>query len=44
MDKERIIRDYRYYLTLERRMSPNTVASYVSDIDAFLEQNDPRPA
>ena len=38
MDKERIIRDYRYYLTLERRMSPNTVASYVSDIDAFLEQ------
>ena len=36
MDTGRIIRDYRYYLTLERRMSPNTVASYVSDIEAFL--------
>ena len=36
MDTGRIIRDYRYYLSLERRMSPNTVASYVSDIEAFL--------
>ena len=27
---------YRYYLKIERRMSPNTVASYLSDVEAFL--------
>lgn len=32
-----IIDDYRNYLRLERRMSPNTVTSYCHDVDAFLE-------
>ena len=27
---------YRYYLKVERGMSPNTVASYCSDVAAFL--------
>lgn len=34
---ERIIKDYGYYLKIERRMSPNTVASYVSDVSGLLE-------
>jgi len=34
---QRSIKDYTYYLKVERRMSPNTVASYCSDIEAFLE-------
>lgn len=29
--------DFSYYLSIERRMSPNTVASYVSDLTRFLE-------
>ena len=33
--KERLLNDYRYYLKIERAMSPNTVASYSSDIQAF---------
>jgi integrase/recombinase XerD len=36
MDAERLLRDYRFYLKLERGMSPNTVASYASDVEAFL--------
>lgn len=32
-----MIKDYRNYLILERRMSPNTVASYCHDVEAFLE-------
>ena len=36
MDAERLLRDYRFYLKLERGMSPNTVASYASDVAAFL--------
>ncbi len=32
-----MIKDYRTYLKLERAMSPNTVASYCSDIEKFLE-------
>lgn len=32
-----IITDYRNYLMLERRMSPNTVASYCHDVEAFLD-------
>lgn len=32
-----IIDDYRNYLRLERRMSPNTVTSYCHDVDSFLE-------
>ena len=31
-----MIKDYRNYLRLERRMSPNTVASYCHDVESFL--------
>ena len=33
---ERILKDYSYYLRVERGMSPNTVCSYTSDVKAFL--------
>lgn len=36
MDCKRILKDYTYYMKLERGMSPNTVASYSSDIGKFL--------
>ena len=32
-----ILTDYHNYLMLERRMSPNTVTSYVHDVRGFLE-------
>lgn len=32
----RILTDYEYYLRMERAMSPNTVASYCSDVQKFL--------
>ena len=32
----RLLSDYEYYLRIERAMSPNTVASYCSDVDKFL--------
>ena len=32
-----MIQDYRNYLILERRMSPNTVTSYCHDVQGFLE-------
>ena len=32
-----MIKDYRNYLKIERAMSPNTVASYCSDVEKFLE-------
>ena len=32
-----ILREFSYYLGIERRMSPNTVASYGSDVREFLE-------
>lgn len=32
-----ILTDYRNYLILERRMSPNTVTSYCHDVEGFLE-------
>ena len=35
-DSSRILKDYSYYLRVERGMSPNTVASYRSDVKAFL--------
>ena len=31
------LQDYRTYLRIERAMSPNTVASYVSDVEKFFE-------
>ncbi len=33
----KLLKDYRNYLKIERAMSPNTVASYCSDIEKFLE-------
>ena len=33
----RLLKDYNYYLKIERAMSQNTVASYCSDIESFLE-------
>ena len=38
-----MIKDYRNYLRIERRMSPNTVASYCHDVEAFLEAVDLAP-
>ena len=32
----RIVRDYRYYLRMERKLSPNTVAAYGRDVAEFL--------
>ena len=31
-----ILKDYNYYLRIERAMSPNAVASYCSDVEFFL--------
>ena len=36
METERLLKDYSYYLRLERNMSPNTVASYASDVREAL--------
>ncbi len=33
----RLEEDYRYYLKIECAMSPNTVASYISDLSLFFE-------
>ena len=41
--REVVIKDYRNYLILERRMSPNTVASYCHDVEGFLEFFGGRP-
>ena len=32
----RILKDYRYHLRMERRLSPNTVAAYGRDVTEFL--------
>ena len=39
MDKKsaRILKDYSYYLRMERKTSPNTVASYCSETESFLD-------
>ena len=39
----KLLEDYNYYLTIERAMSQNTVASYCSDVGLFLETLDLRP-
>lgn len=39
-----MIKDYRNYLILERRMSPNTVASYCRDVEGFLDFADCPPS
>ena len=33
----RILQDYRYYLRMERKLSPNTVAAYGRDVAEFLK-------
>ncbi|MBR5835104.1 MAG: tyrosine recombinase XerD [Bacteroidales bacterium] len=33
----KLLKDFRTYLKIERAMSPNTVASYCSDVEKFLE-------
>ena len=38
-----LLKDYGYYLKIERAMSQNTVASYCSDISKFLESLGCRP-
>ena len=35
--ESRIIQDYRYYLRMERKLSPNTVEAYCSDVADFLD-------
>ena len=40
---ERLLKDYNYYLKIERRMSPNTAASYSSDIKEFFADCDVKP-
>lgn len=41
---DRILKDYSYYLKIEKHMSPNTVSSYCSDVGDLLEviPSDPR--
>ena len=43
MNNDRILKDYAYYLGIERGMSPNTVASYGSDVREFLEWAEKTP-
>lgn len=33
---DRLLKDYHYYLRMERKMSPNTLASYCSDVASFF--------
>ena len=40
---DRVLKDYKYYLSLEKGLSGNTVASYVSDVAAFLDHCGRRP-
>ena len=39
----RIVREYRYYLRMERRLSPNTVAAYGRDVAELLAALDLAP-
>lgn len=41
---QRFVKEYTFYIKMERRMSPNTVASYCGDVEAFLEDADPLTA
>jgi integrase/recombinase XerD len=43
MPDQRIIKDYRYYLRMERGLSPNTVAAYARDVTEFLAAADLAP-
>lgn len=39
MDADRLIGDFSYYLRMERKLSPNTVASYTSEVRNFLQSS-----
>jgi len=41
--ESRILRDYRYYLRMERKLSPNTVAAYGRDVSDFLDAAEIEP-
>ena len=41
--ESRILQDYRYYLRMERRLSPNTVAAYGRDVAELLAALDLEP-
>ena len=41
--EDRILKDYRYYLRMERALSPNTVAAYARDVSEFLAAADLAP-
>lgn len=41
--ESRILRDYRYYLRMERKLSPNTVAAYGRDVSDFLDAAELEP-
>ena len=43
MKESRILQDYRYYLRMERRLSPNTVAAYGRDVAELLAALDLAP-
>ena len=40
---DRILKDYRYYLRVERGLSPNTVSAYARDVAEFLAAVDLAP-
>ncbi|MBQ4287412.1 MAG: site-specific integrase, partial [Bacteroidales bacterium] len=40
----KILSDYSYYLRIERALSPNTVASYSSDVNEFFSKVPSSPA
>ena len=40
---DRILKDFRYYLRVERGLSPNTVAAYARDVAEFLAAADLAP-
>ncbi len=41
--EDRILKDYRYYLRVERGLSPNTVSAYARDVAEFLTAADLAP-
>ncbi len=43
METERLISDFTYYLRMERKLSPNTVKSYTSEVRSFLSFAEPVP-
>ena len=43
MARNTLLSDYNYYLRIERKMSPNTVASYCSDVSEFLQNSGSDP-